>query len=482
MKTRVHSAVERADAPTFGLGKGAKKNEGWVDARMSVALARRYRAVSCAAVTAPIGFERGEGSWLVDLEGNRYLDFIGGYGVVNTGWQHPRVVEAVREQASRACFAPPWFPSVPAAELGERLVRLPGVPPGGKCLRATGGADANEQVLKAVRTWTARKGKAEAADGADDADGRGYRPAASTTRVLCLERSYHGGTAATLALSDTGRFSLPRVSSVAPQPRVPPPFCSRCPWGKVYGRCGLECAKVVDAALADDSRIAAVIVEPVIGSGGVIVPPPEYLAEVRAICDRRGRLLIFDEVLTGFGRTGAMLAAEREGVTPDAVTLGKGLSAGAVPIGAAVVSRALAEAAEDREDCSATFAWTPLGCAAARANMQVVEEEGLVGRSAKLGRELLTGVRAACERRLPDRIGEARGIGMMVGVDLVRDRESREADPMLVRRLALRCKRHGLIIGTSWDWSVIVLLPPLTLTEGEMREGVARFEEAVGEV
>ncbi len=451
-----------------GVGIVAEvRASGQAGARVSAALARRYRAVSCAAVTAPIGFERGEGSWLVDLEGNRYLDFIGGYGVVNTGWQHPRVVEAVREQASRACFAPPWFPNVPAAELGERLVRLPGVPSGGKCLRATGGADANEQVLKAIES---SKRKAQSANEEEP------------VKVLCLERSYHGGTAATLALSDTGRFSLPQVSSVAPQPRVPPPYCSRCPWGKVYGRCGLECAKSVDAALADDPRIAAVIVEPVIGSGGVIVPPREYLPEVRAICDRRGRLLIFDEVLTGFGRTGAMLAAQREGVTPDAVTLGKGLSAGAVPIGAAVVSRELAVAAEEREDCSATFAWTPLGCAAAGANLRVVEEEGLSGRAATLGRELLAGVRAACARRLPDRIGEVRGIGMMVGVEFVRDRESRKADPMLVRRLALRCKRHGLIIGTSWDWSVIVLLPPLTLTEGEMREGVARFEEAMGEV
>jgi 4-aminobutyrate aminotransferase-like enzyme len=414
---------------------------------------RRYTAATKSAIAATAVFKTARGGEVEDLEGNRYVDFICGYGVVSTGWQRDEILAALERQLRTACFAPPWLPTREAVELAEAI--LAACPSSvGTCARATGGAEANEVALRALQL---RRGGA----------------------VLTLERSYHGGTARTLALSDAAAFGLPPSSSPGDQPRVPPAYCYRCPYGRTYPGCALECAEAIERMVQARPDITAFLLEPVIGSGGVIVPPREYFDAVRDICRRHNLLLILDEVMTGCGRLGAFTAAEEFGLEPQAITLAKGLGAGYVPIGAAVLDRELAEGLTRYEDVSATLAWTPLACAAAAANLRLIREERLPERARAAGDELLSGLREICARHLPANVGEVRGRGLMIGIELVADLASKAPAPGLGRRIALECWRSGLMIGTSWDWRILIVTPPLTLDAATLRNGLDRFEAAL---
>jgi 4-aminobutyrate aminotransferase-like enzyme len=300
--------------------------------------------------------------------------------------------------------------------------------------------------------------------------------------VLTLERAYHGGTARTLGLSDAATFGLPPSSYPGDQPRVPPAYCYRCPYGQTHPGCSLECAEAIERAVKARPDIKAFLLEPVIGSGGIIIPPQEYFDAVRDICHRQGLLLILDEVMTGCGRLGTFTAAEGFGLQPQAMTLAKGLGGGYVPIGAAVLDRELAEGLAKYEDVSATLAWTPLACAAALANLRLIQQEQLPERARTLGVELLAGLREVCARRLPAQVGEVRGKGLMIGIELVTDLDSKNPAPGLGRRLALECWRSGLMIGTSWDWQSLIVLPPLAVDAEILNDGLDRFEAALTRV
>jgi 4-aminobutyrate aminotransferase-like enzyme len=408
-----------------------------------------------AADVAPVAFRSGEGCRIEDVEGKRYIDFIGGFGVVNTGYQRPEILAAISEQLRVACFAPPWMATRGAAELAEELLSL--APPSVRaCARASGGADANEVAVKAH--FARRAGT-----------------------VLVVGLAYHGGTTRMLAASDSKAFGLP-PSPVAPPPRVPPAYCYRCPYGRTYPGCSLECAAAIDRAAAADPAISAVFLEPIIGSGGVIVPPREYFDALQDICRRRGLALILDEVITGCGRVGAWLAADAFGLRPDAITLAKGLSGGYAPIGAALLSAELAEGLTRYEDVSATLAWTPLACAAALANLRLLRAENLAGRAAETGARLQTRLREVFERVLPAHVGEVRGKGLLIGVELVADRATKEPAPHLAKRIAMRCLRGGLMVGTSWDWRALIFAPPLILDEATAEEALGILEAALRRV
>jgi 4-aminobutyrate aminotransferase-like enzyme len=416
---------------------------------------KRYRLALAADVAAPTAFRSASGCRIEDLDGHRCVDFIGGYGVVNTGWQRPEILAAMAEQLQSACFAPPWMATREAARLAEELLAV--APPSVRvCARATGGAEANEV---AIRAHFAHRGGT----------------------VLVVGRAYHGGTTRMLAASDGPAFGLP-PTPVAPPPRVPPAYCFRCPYGKTYPGCSLECADAIDRAAVADPTITAVFLEPVIGSGGVIVPPPEYFAAVSDICRRRGLGLILDEVITGCGRVGAMFAADLFDLRPDAITLAKGLAGGYAAVGAALLSPELGDALTRYEDVSATLAWAPLACAAALANLRLIRSERLPERAAEMGAKLRLRVRELFERHLPDHLGEVRGIGMLIGVELVADRATREPAPNLVKRIGLRCFRGGLMIGTSWDWQTIIFAPPLVLDDATADEALDVLEGALKRV
>lgn len=418
-------------------------------------VARRYRATTTADVAFPVVFKAGSGCVVEDLDGKQYIDFISGYGVASTGWQRGEILSAMDAQMRVACFAPPWLPTREPMLLAEELLAL-GPKSVSVCSRATGGAEANEVALKAHRAH--RDGK-----------------------VLVIGRAYHGGTTRTLALSDSDSFRLPAPTTDAP-PRVPPAYCYRCPYGKSHPGCSLECAHAVEQAVLADRSITGVLLEPIIGSGGVIVPPPEYFAALADICRRLNLTLILDEVLTGCGRTGTFLAAEAFGVQPDAVTLAKGLGGGYMPIGATLLERGLADSLARYEDVSATLAWTPLACAATLANLRIIRNEQLTARARDMGAILIQRLRELFERVLPAHTGEVRGKGLMIGIELVEDRASKKPAPRLAKRVLLRCLRGGLMLGTSWDWHTLIVMPPLILDEPTMDSALDIFESALKRV
>jgi len=296
--------------------------------------------------------------------------------------------------------------------------------------------------------------------------------------VLVVGRSYHGGTRFTLKLSDSAAFHLPMVDDHPDQPRVPPAYCYRCPWNLKYPTCGIACAEAIDAKVANDSTITGLLLEPVIGSGGVIVPPTEYFAAVQEICERRGLALILDEVMTGCGRTGTFLATEQLGLKPDAIALAKALGGGYVPIGATLLNRELAEGLRKYEDVSATMAWMPLACAVALVNLKLIQEENLPERARTMGEKMLADVRELCERCLLDHVGEVRGIGLMIGIELVNDQVLKTPATSLIKRIILHAWRGGLMIGSSWDWTTIILMPPLVIEDAMLANGLTILADA----
>jgi len=418
----------------------------------SAELTRRHAAAVAGETAFPVVFASASGSRVTDLSGKSYLDFITGYGVVSTGHSRPEILQAIAEQARSGCFASPWLPTRQAVELAEELLAL-----GSKnlrcCARASGGADAVETATRAHRA--ARGGK-----------------------VLVVGRAYHGGTSQTLAQSDAVAFHLPRPS-LPESPRVPPAYCHRCDYGKSHPGCAFKCVQAIDAAIAADPDITAILLEPILGSGGVIVPPAEYFPALMEIVRRRKLILIVDEVMTGCGRIGAWTASQALGLEPDALIIAKGLGGGSVPIGTAMLTEELADGLRKYEDVSATLAWTPLACAATLANVRLIQAESLPERAAAAGESFLPRVRELFERRLPRHTGEVRGMGLMIGVELVKDRTSREPHPSLLKRLALLTLRRGLMIGTSWDWHTLILMPPLNVTDDDLDEALRILDESL---
>ncbi|BDE07614.1 acetylornithine/acetyl-lysine aminotransferase [Vulcanimicrobium alpinum] len=370
-----------------------------------------------------------EGSVIVDSAGKRYLDFAGGYGVFTLGHRHPRVVAAVRDQLDRMALSGRTMFNPLMGRLAKRLAELT---PGDLAISffANSGAEAVEGALKLARAAT-------------------RRPAFVST-----DASYHGKTFGALSVSGRDAFRDPFAPLLADVRRVP------------FG----DARALRDAVDAD---VAAVIVEPVQGEGGVNVPPPGYLRDVRAICDASGAVLIADEVQTGLGRCGSLFACERDGVVPDVMTLAKGLSGGVIPIGAYIARPAVWNAAYGKAPLlhTSTFGGNELACAAALAALDVLVDEDLVANVRERGAQLLAGARATSER-VPQVIAAVRGAGLLVGVELQHEGYGGAIIPELLKR------------GVTAAWTlnqqrVIRLEPPLNVSEDDVAAALRAFDGAV---
>jgi 4-aminobutyrate aminotransferase / (S)-3-amino-2-methylpropionate transaminase / 5-aminovalerate transaminase len=416
---------------------------------------RESRGLIAASFELPVIFDSAEGCTVRDSSGREYLDLISGYGVVNAGWKNQAILEAMRCQMDRACFAPPWAATGEGVELAQLLLGLLGER-GGEyiCLRATGGGDALEGVLRMIRHGTGRQ----------------------RLRLLTLGRAYHGGGTVPLGLSDGRSMPLPQLEG--DHVRIGAPYCLRCPWKLSPQSCGLACAAAAEQAMDASDRIDAMIVEPVLGAGGAIVPPPGYLARIARAAKERGIFLIVDEVMTGFGRTGAMLAHRAEAVAPDAIILGKGLSSGYMPIGAALVRRTLCDRAS-RQDVSSTFAWTPLACAAARANIEFIKEANLCSAAARAGTVLMERLVKEIAILLGEHCGEIRGRGLMAGIEIVRNRDALAPDPRLAERIAYHLHKLGVLVGIAWTPHILMIMPPLTINTEQIERGIDLLAAAV---
>jgi hypothetical protein len=419
--------------------------------------------------------ERGEGAVLWDREGRRYLDGSGGAVVVNVGHGRAEIAAAMARQAAAAAYVHgTQFTSEALEEYARRLARhAPG-----DCDRlylVSGGSEANETALKLARAYHLATGQ----------------PARH--KVVRRSVSYHGNTLATLALSGRPNLQAPYRPMLRDAPETPAPFCYHCPLGKAYPECGVACVDELEAAMEREGpgTVAAVIAEPIIGaSAGAAVPPEDYLRRAREICTRHGALLIADEVMTGFGRTGRFFAVEWSGVAPDLVTCGKGMSGGYMPVGGVLASRRVVDALA----CSGgfvhgfTFSHNPVTAAACLEALAILEREALVERARVLGERLH---RLLAPLRARPHVGDVRGRGLLAGVELVADTASRRPFPRAERRaeaVAQRALANGLVTypgggcADGRDGDVVMLAPPFVATEEQLAEMVAILERSLGEL
>jgi adenosylmethionine-8-amino-7-oxononanoate aminotransferase len=405
----------------------------------------------------PTVIVEGDGVWVTDDLGNRYIDAISAIWNVNVGHRHPHVVRRITEQLERLeHFSLMGFGNGPSIELAARLTALYG----GRwphVFYTNSGSEANDTAIKIVRQYHRNRGET----------GR--------YKVIGLETGYHGCTYGALSATgipeDREAFGpmLPGFSHIAK------PDCFRCPLGLKRESCGAACAELLSARIEDEGAdsVAAFIFEPVMGSMGALVPHEDYFPRIREICDRHGVLMIADEVATGFGRTGTWLAMEHWGVWPDIVSLAKGLTAGYVPMGAVLVTgeiyREFLGSAESGRHFAHGFSTSghPLACAAALGVMEVLEDEGLVERSAELGAYLLERLRELDE--FPH-VGNVQGLGLFCGFELLDDKAT--GTPMAPKRAGasaaeLFCwmtARKGLITFPASE-NCVVVLPPFIFTE-----------------
>jgi 4-aminobutyrate aminotransferase len=405
----------------------------------------------------PFVIARGEGAWAWDVDGNRFLDLTTGIAVTVVGHSHPRVVEAIRDQAGRFIhMSGTDFYYELQVQLAERLGRIaPGDTP--KRVHYTNsGAESVEAALKLARYETRRP------------------------RFLAFVGGFHGRTMGALSLTSSKsvqrRGFAPLVPAVI---HVPFAYCYRCPINLAHPNCRIACLDWIEEQvfqhLTPPDEVAAVVVEPIQGENGYIVPPPGFHARLRAICDQYGILLIADEIQSGMGRTGKWLAMAHWDVEPDIVCLAKGIASG-MPLGAIVAGRELMAWPPGAH--ASTFCGNPVACAAAMATLDVIEEENLLENAARMGERLQAGLRALAGEH--EVIGDVRGLGLMVGVELVADRETREPARALRDRLIHGCYERGvLLLGAGR--SVIRFMPPLNVTAHEIDLGLEILGEALRE-
>jgi 4-aminobutyrate aminotransferase len=377
----------------------------------------------------PIVAERGEGSWLVDIEGRRYLDFGSGIGVTNVGHCHPLVVAAIERQARTLLHTSVVTRHTPAIELAERLGALTPFIAEPRVFFCNSGAEAVDGALKLARITTGRPG------------------------VIAFTRAFHGRTLAATSLT-TAKAKYREGY----QPLLPAVF--HAPYGDVPDALGALDA--LFASSAPPSDVGCLIVEPVLGEGGYVVPPVEWLEGLRSRCDQHGILLVFDEVQCGMGRTGQPFAATTFGVAPDVVLFAKGVASG-LPLGGIIAGRALMERWPHGAHGS-TFGGNPVACAAAIATLDALERGQCYERARLLGHRALARLHAAAAAN-PDLVRDVRGVGLMIGVEL--------RDAAVAADVQQRCLADGLIVLTCGPGeNVLRLIPPLTISDDELEHGL----------
>lgn len=397
----------------------------------------------------PVYVERARNAEVFDVEGRRYIDFSSGIAVVNTGHSHPEIVAALKRQAdafSHTCIM--VAPYACAVELAEKLVAIAPFEDGRVVLVSTG-AEAVENAVKIARFATARPG------------------------VIAFGGGFHGRT--NLCMGLTGKV-VPYKKGFGPFT----PEIFHVPFPAAYlGVSAEDSLTALEEVFRNDiepNRVAAIIIEPVQGEGGFYPAPDGFLRSLREVADRHGIVFICDEIQTGFGRTGRMFACERDGVEPDIVTLAKGI-AGGFPIAAVVGKRAIMDAPEPG-GLGGTYAGSPLGCAAALAALEVIERERLCERADEVGRRVRAGLEAL-QSRFPDRIGDIRGRGAMIAMELVRDGNASQPDPDLTRALVAEALGRGLLLlSCGVRGNVLRILAPLTIPFEQLDEGLALLADA----
>lgn len=395
----------------------------------------------------PVEMTGGQGAWFHTADGGRWLDLGALSYQVNVGHGNRRIVEAIKRQADALCLSSPSSVFPAKVELAQKLLAMAG-PGFSKVFFTLSGAESNENAMKIARQVTGRH------------------------KMVSRYRSYHGASLGALALTGDWR-RVPFEPAVPGVVHVADCYCDRCPFGKTLDSCRRECATGIgDVMKLEGPRsIAAVFLEPVPGANGVLVPPPEYWPLVRKACDEEGALLVADEVLTGFGRTGKPFGFQHWDVTPDIITCAKGLASGYATIGAVIVHERVAQHFDERVlACGLTYYAHPVSCAAALETLAVYEDEGLYQRAAELGPVLRREVEAVAAR-LPSVRSMVRGLGLLVALEL-------EAPAAAWARLGQELAARRLSLHVDGKRGTAIFSPPLCIEESELVAGVRAFGDA----
>jgi predicted acetylornithine/succinylornithine family transaminase len=406
----------------------------------------------------PIVLVEGKGAVLRDLDGREYIDCFSGIAVTNIGHCHPRVVMAVKEQAAKLMHVSGLYYNIPMAKLAEKLAQIS---IGGlkKSFFCNSGAEAVEGAIKLAKKYAVRHGKIG-------------------SQVISLECSFHGRTALTLTITGQKKYktNFGNFANVPGVVHAPAPYCYRCPFK--YPECDIWCARSLEDIIETNTTgdIAAFIAEPILGEGGIIVPPDEYLPLVQKICKEHEILFIADEIQTGFGRTGKMFASEHWNIQPDIITMAKGLGGG-LPIGAFMANDEIASAFSPGDHFS-TFGGNPVCCAAALANIEALIEERIPEKAAELGKYAIERLNELAQKYKI--IGDVRGKGLMIGVELVKDRESKTPAQEEAVKIREKMLEKGVLIGVGGlKKSTLRIQPCLTITKEQIDKALDALESTI---
>lgn len=422
-----------------------------------------FHSWSAQGLINPLPIAGGEGAWFWDNEGNRYLDFASQLVNLNLGHQHPRMIAAIKAQADRLCTVAPPF----ANDVRTEAARLITEHAPGRLNRVfftNGGAEANENAIRLARLHTDRH------------------------KVLATYRSYHGATAAAITLTGEPR----RWPSEPGSPGIIH-FFGPYPYRSAFHATTEEeeCERALEhlgqvVAMEGGHTIAAIVLESIVGTNGVIVPPEGYLAGVRDLCDRNGIMLIADEVMVGFGRVGEWFAVDHWGVEPDLISFAKGVNSGYVPLGGVLISDDIAATFDQRAfPGGLTYSGHPLACATAVESIRIYEEDDIVGRARRLGEDVIRPALQAMAERHPS-VGDVRGLGCFFAIELVRDKATREplvpfnaagADASPMVEFGNACKAGG--VWPFMHFNRTHVAPPLVISEDDLRTGLAVIDEAL---
>lgn len=405
----------------------------------------------------PLVVKEGRGMTIEDVDGNLFLDFTAGIAVTSTGHSHPQVVKSIAEQAQKFlhfCGSDFYYESM--AALAEKLSALTPGKSEKKVFFTNSGTEAIEAAMKLARYHTKRQ------------------------HIVAFQGAFHGRTLGSLSLTASRSSHRARFGPLIPGVHhVPYGICHRCPYNLTYGSCEIECVRAIENVLfrheVAPEEVAAIFVEPILGEGGYVVPPPEYLGLIKELCERHDILLVADEIQTGFGRTGKMFACEHWNVEPDIICLAKGIASG-MPLGAMVARNEISS--WPRAAHGSTYGGNPVACAAALATIDLLEK-GLVTNAAEVGAHLKAKLAKLKESFRV--IGDVRGLGLMIGVEFVRRDSARILDTDLRNRVIQKCFEKGLLL-LGCGQSTVRFCPPLIVTKKEVDAAVKFFASVLKEL
>ncbi|HHV53326.1 MAG TPA: 4-aminobutyrate--2-oxoglutarate transaminase [Synergistaceae bacterium] len=408
---------------------------------------------------APVFIKRGEGALFEDVDGNVFIDFAGGISILNVGYSHPEVVQAVKEQADKFFHSQiNCVPNEPYIRLAEKLNA---VIPGNfkkKTLFVNSGAEAVENAVKIARKFTKR------------------------TEIITFTGAFHGRTLLTMTLTSKVKPYKFGFGPFAPGiHRIPFPYCYRCPYGQERQSCDLFCVKCFEDFFIEEvapEEVAAILIEPIQGEAGFVIPPDEFCKELRNICDKYGILLIVDEIQTGFCRTGKMFATNYWDVYPDIVTTAKSIAAG-IPL-AAITARADIADSVHGGGIGGTFGGSPLAAVAGLKVIEIMQRDNFADKANQIGKICMGRMDQWKEKY--SIVGDVRGRGAMVAIEFVKDKKTKEPAKEEVSKIQRFCWEHGLVVlKTGIRDNVIRLLTPLVIAESQLQAGLDILEKAIAQ-